>query len=454
MRNSSISFLLPVATLFAAASVSFAQAPQSQSSSSTITDQSWVAPSTELDQTLPYWLKFGGEEQIRAEGIVGAGFKLHDANDGYMLNRIRFDMKLLPLSWLKFDFQAQDAQAFWKNQKPYAPPYQDTWDLSRANVTIGNLETYHVQAQIGRQLMMFGDGRLIGNLEWLNSARAYDAARVDSSYGKYRLSAFAASVVLQQDGQVGYHNLGSYVEGFYGGLDNVIPESTIEPYFFWRRNPGQKMEDGKLGNEHFGVPGVRWVGKLPYGFDYGTEVAVERGSIATDTLSAWASHVALGYAIPPVRTFASHFTTEYNFASGGYNVKTGEHNTFDTIYASSHDKYDFTDEIGWKNIKNLRQTLSTNLTPKLGVAVKYGDYWLDNSRDALYTISSVVVSQSKNGTAGTWVGQELDGVLTYSFPNRSKIITGFGYLMPGTFLKETTPGHTYSYPFLGYSTSF
>lgn len=454
MRNPSTSLLVPAATLFALAGLSFAQAPQSQSSSSVATETSWLAPSTEMDQALPHWLQFGGEDQIRAEGVIGAGFKLHNANDGYLLNRIRFDMKLLPTSWLKFDFQAQDAQAFWKNQKPYAPPFQDTWDLSRANVTIGNLESNHVQAQVGRQLMMFGDGRLIGNLEWLNSARAYDAARVDSSYGKYRLSAFAASVVLQQDGQVGYHNLGSYVEGFYGGLDNVIPESTIEPYFFWRRNPGQKMENGKLGNEHFGVPGVRWVGKLPYGFDYGTEVAVERGSIATDTLAAWASHVALGYASPPVATFASHFTTEYNFASGGNSVKAGVHNTFDTIYASSHDKYDFTDEIGWKNIKNLRQTLSTNLTRKIGVAVKYGDYWLDNSHDALYTISSVVVAQSKNGTAGTWVGQEIDGILTYSFPNHSRVITGFGYLMPGTFLKETTPGHTYSYPFLGYNTNF
>lgn len=429
----------------------------SQSSSgiqSNTSGPSWLAPTTELDQALPSWLRFGGEEQIRAEGIVGAGFKAKDANDGYFLNRFRYDMKLLPESWLKFDFQVQDAQAFGMNKKPYAAPYQQTWDLSRAYVNIGDLEKYHVDAQVGRQLLKFGDGRLIGTLEWNNSARAYDAARVDVADGKYRLALFAATVVIQHDGEVGYENPGSYIEGLYGGLDNLIPHSTIEPYFIWRRNPSQKMGNAQLGNEHFGVPGVRWVGKLPYGFDYGSELAIERGSIATDSVAAWASHAALGHTIPVAGRFAPHFTAEYNFASGDNNSKDTVHNTFDTLYASSHDKYDLTDMIGWKNIKNLRGTLESKVTRRFGAAFKYSDFWLSNPHDSLYTITSSVVATSPKGTAGTWVGQELDGIVTYAFPNKSQIISGFGYLMPGTFLKMTTPGHTYSYPFLGYSTTF
>lgn len=448
-----VSGFMPVAALFVVSGL--CQAQNVQSTTSGNSDPSWLSPTSEINQVLPYWLRFAGEDQVRAEGVIGAGFKAHDANDGYMLNRFRYDMKVLPESWLKFDFEVQDAQAFWKNQKPYAAPYQQTWDLSRAYVDAGNLEKYHVEAMVGRQLMMFGDGRLIGNLEWNNSGRAYDAARVRLADGKYRLDTFAASVVIQQDGNVGTHNLGSYVEGFYGGLDNVLPNSTIEPYFFWRRNPAQKMENGNLGNEDFGTTGARWVGKLPQGFDYGTEIAIERGSMATDSLSAWASHVALGYAIPAVAAVHSHFTTEYNFASGDRNSKDGVHGTFDTIYGASHDKYDFTDQVGWKNIKNLRQTLSTNLSPKWGVAVKYSDFWLASRTDGLYNIASAVVARSSKGTAGTWVGQEVDGVLSYSMPkNHASLIAGFGYLVPGTFLKETTQGHTYSYPFIGYNTTF
>ncbi len=92
---------------------------------------SWISPTEKLDTHLPHWLRFQGEERVRAEGNVGTGFKT-GANDGYMLNRIRFDMQVAPASWLKFDFQTQDAQAFWKNQKPYTSPYQDTWNLRLA----------------------------------------------------------------------------------------------------------------------------------------------------------------------------------------------------------------------------------------------------------------------------------------------------------------------------------
>ena len=88
---------------------------------------------------MPPWLRFQGEERVRAEGTVGAGFKAK-ADDGYMLNRFRFDMQVVPASWLKLDFQTQDARAFCKNQKPYAPPYQDTWDLRLAYMETGNLE--------------------------------------------------------------------------------------------------------------------------------------------------------------------------------------------------------------------------------------------------------------------------------------------------------------------------
>jgi hypothetical protein len=81
---------------------------------------SWLSPAEKLDTHLPHWLRFHGEERVRAEGAVGAGFKT-DSDDGYMLNRIRLDMQVVPASWLKFDFQAQDARAFWRNQSPILP---------------------------------------------------------------------------------------------------------------------------------------------------------------------------------------------------------------------------------------------------------------------------------------------------------------------------------------------
>jgi Alginate export len=88
-----------------------------------------------------------------------------------------FDMQAAPASWLKFDFQTQDARAFWKNQKPYAPPYQHTLDLSLAYVEMGNLEKYHATFRAGRQELAFGDERLVGISNWTNVSRTFDGYR-------------------------------------------------------------------------------------------------------------------------------------------------------------------------------------------------------------------------------------------------------------------------------------
>jgi len=83
---------------------------------------SWLTPTEKLNAELPCWLRFHGQERLRAEGADGQGFQ--SMGDGYLLNRFRFQMDVLPTTWLTFHFQVQDAEAFGKNNP--APPYQDT----------------------------------------------------------------------------------------------------------------------------------------------------------------------------------------------------------------------------------------------------------------------------------------------------------------------------------------
>ena len=413
----------------------------------------WFAPTSEINHELPAWLRFTGEDRVRVEGFTGQGFK-PNATDIYTLNRFRFGTEIKPTDWLSFDGQTQDARAFWKNQMPYGPPYQATWDLTAAYAKIGNLERFHMQAMVGRQSLAFGDERVIGTAPWNNTPRTYDAVRTTFQVGRLTLDALAATAVLQKDGYVGVHNLGSYIEGFYGKLDHVLPGGVIEPYFFYRRNPLQKLESGALAHEHQGITGARLAGKLPLGFDYNSEVILERGSIGVDSVSAWASHLSFGYLLPFQRSHKWRALTEYNFASGDHNPKDGAHNTFDTIYASNHDKYGLSDQIGGKNIHHIRSGVEFQPSKRLLASFRYSDYWLASSVDALYNTSGTVVARSATGSAGRWVGQELDWVGSFKATRISQVGVGYAYLMPGTFLKMTTPGQTYTYPYLFYSTRF
>ncbi|HXE14437.1 MAG TPA: alginate export family protein [Bryobacteraceae bacterium] len=440
-----------LAALLLAASASGSLGLRAQAITPAVSESAWPSPVAKANSKLPCWLRFAGEERLRGEGTLGIGFK--DQTDRYLLNRVRLDMQILPSNWLKFEFQAQDARAFWR-EEPGKPPYQNTWDLRLAYMELGNLDRYHAMFRMGRQELAFGDERLIGNSNWTNAARSFDGYRAAVRFKKFRVDAFAASVVVLSNGDVGRHMPGNYTEGLYGEIDHVIPNATVQPYFIWRRNPGQKLGNGILGTEAFGTTGVRWIGKLPANFSYNSETAIQRGSLGTDSVAAWATHLEIGHQFPTTWRWQPKYVAEYNYASGDRNVNDTTRGTFDTLYASSHNKIEFADQVGWKNVQEFRTGPDFKPYRKLLIAIRYADIWLANAHDALYASNGTPTVIRADGSAGRWVGQEFDGTAIYSFTKANQLGGGYGYLLPGTFLKTAAGGHAYSYPFLFYSTSF
>ena len=65
-----------------------------------------------------------------------------------------------------------------------------------------------------------------------------------------------------------------------------------------------------------------------------------------------------------------------------------------------------------------------------------------------------MVARVPDGSAGRWVGQELDVAAAYSITPVTQLGAGFGHIFPGTFLQRATPGHGYGYPYLQITTKF
>ena len=97
---------------------------------------------------------------------------------------------------------------------------------------------------------------------------------------------------------------------------------------------------------------------------------MQRGSLQTDRLGAWASYLALSHKLPFKILGQPRYVAEYNFASGNSNSRDGIHGTFDQIYASGHDKLDLADQVGWKNIQNIRTGVDIKVKPKWGVSIR------------------------------------------------------------------------------------
>jgi Alginate export len=218
-----------VFVLLFAASISVAQQVNSNGA---VADKK---PSDDLNQQLPSWLKLSGEFRLRFEEFGSSGFI--NPEDSYLLTRTRFNLSIQPVSWLRFFGQAQDARAFFQNVPHPAPPYQDTWDIRQAFVEVGKTEKGPVALRAGRQEINLGDQRLVGSLDWTNTARSFDAVRLSLRHSGYRLDAFASSVVDQHDQELNHHKQGNNLHGLYGSLDSLLPGSTIEPYILWRLSP-------------------------------------------------------------------------------------------------------------------------------------------------------------------------------------------------------------------------
>ena len=404
-------------------------------------------PSDYLNEQLPTWLHFSGEFRMRFEESGSSGFS--SPEDGYLLTRTRFNVAIQPVNWLKFFAQTQDARAFFQGVPHPTAPYQDTWDIRQAFLEIGDSEKGPVALTVGRQELNFGDQRLLGSLDWTNTARSFDAVRVHVRHLGYRVDAFASSVVDQHDQELNHNTQGNDLHGLYGGLDSLVPAGTIEPYIFWRLSPlslSPGTEHGNRGKLNEKTAGIRWVGKLPFGFDYNIEMARQFGSLGLDRIDAWAGHWLLGKKFPLAK-LQPRWIAEYNYASGDSNPSDGTRGTFDQLYPTGHLKYGLTDQVGWRNIHDAHTGIELKMTKKLAVNAGFHDYWLASGRDGLYNAAGGLVSKSSNGSAGLHVGEEAEVYGTYTATKAIQFGVGYGHLFTGEFLNHTTRGHDYNYPY-------
>jgi hypothetical protein len=311
-----------------------------------------------------------------------------------------------------------------------------------------------VDVLAGRQVLKFGDERVIGPSDWLNVGRTFNVARVDVHHSDNTVSLFAASVVPGDNNDL--HNAlpGNNLYGLYGSLQNVIPKATFEPYVLWRVAPANSALPEEVGRGHLNevTIGLHMTGTLPADFDYNTEFDGQTGSLGAYSIHAWAGYASVGKTFRNVATSPRTFI-EGNYASGTTNPAGRDWNTFDSLYPSNHDKYGFADQVGRRNLVQFRVGAEEDLTKKWKVKEAFEGYWLATSNDNFYASSGAIAVPAHPG-ASRHIGNELDLVAEYTL--NSGLTFGFGYarLFAGQFLKTATPGHDYSYPYAYFQYNF
>jgi len=417
-----------------------------QAANSVDTAPAWVVPTADLNERLPAWLAFDGEYRNRVERFGGIGYK--PVNDNHDLSRLRVKLTIQPTHWLMFLGETQDSRVFFNRNIPSTPPYQNTFDIRQAYVQLGSSTNGWFDIVGGRQNLTLGEERLVGPSDWLNMGRTFDLVRLDLHPSWFRLSLFASSVIVARDGVIDHHLEGNNLHGAYGTLNRLIPHGTVEPYVFWRVAPARvKLSEnaGRGALSEFTV-GTRLVGTAPGALEYDVEMDRQFGSLGPDTIDSCAGH--WNVARPLNMRGRPRPFVEADYASGTKNPTSLTWGTFDQIYPSSHNKLGFADQVGWRNIEEVRAGMAESLSRKWKFTETYQNYWLASARDSLYTASGASVAQSATGSAGRHVGQEVDAWAEWDWRATANIGVGYARLLAGAFLNRTTLGKDYNYPFV------
>jgi Alginate export len=440
-----LALLLTTSLLSAGAQAQAQSAPAPSPPAADSDSPSWLFPIDKLNESLPSWLHIGGEYRARLEGPMGIGFA--NTNDFYLLDRLRVNVAIQPTDWLKFYGEVQDARILFNHHIPNANPFEDSWTLWQGYIQVGSSTSGWADALAGRQVLLFGDERVIGPSNWVNVGRTFDVARVDLHHHGFEVAVFGSSVVPGSNTFLHRAIPGNNFYGIYGSFKDIISRATFEPYVLWRLAPGNFGLPETVGRGHLNevTIGLHVKGTLSAGFDYDAEFDGQTGSLGASSIGAWAGYVGLGKTFRKV-TAAPRVFIEGNYASGTKNPAGRDWNTFDQLYPSNHDKFGFTDLVGRRNLVQFRIGVEENVGKKWKFKQAFEGFWLATSNDNFYA-SSGAISVPANPGASRHIGNELDLVAEYELNKGLNFGFGYARLFAGQFLKTTTQGHDYSYPY-------
>ena len=128
---------------------------------------------------------FDVQERLRWE-VRNNNFDFNDGvnaptDDNWLLQRFRLGVAIKPTDWLKIYAQAQDSREI-NSDRPDFPGLlgaegDDAFDLRQGYIEIGNPKEFPLTLKAGRQILSYGDERVIGAFDWNNIGRTFDAVK-------------------------------------------------------------------------------------------------------------------------------------------------------------------------------------------------------------------------------------------------------------------------------------
>jgi len=395
------------------------------------------------------WASFGGELRLRGEYWENYGFDGAAANDNdLVLGRALFHGDFHFGSQVRLFVEGRSALVTDRDLPGGRRTIdEDTIGVQNAfgEIIVNVDDTTTLTWRVGRQELEFGSGRLVGPDAWTNTARSWDAARVELKSGGWRIDGFYSRYAGVKKYEFNDWHTGPT---FYGVYASGEPGGGIHVDGYWfaldRRTAAF---NGSSGQEDRHTLGARVWGAVPdTGFGYDAEGAYQFGEVGGADVSASMFAAEAGYTFGGSAARPRVYVG-FDWASGDGTAGDGDAETFNQLFPDGHQFLGSMDFVGRQNI--MAVSVGGVCHPREDWTVTLDGHWfrLDDTGDGLYDAQGGVVRPGGLSTSSD-VGQEIDVTAAYRLNVHTTIEGGFGYFFAGEFLDESGGGKDMQWVYL------
>ena len=380
---------------------------------------------------------WGVEQRIRGEYRRGIGFN-QSTDDAFILSRTRAWIKAQIGDSLEFYIEGRNAKQHGdKFLADGNPAFEDQFDLFQGYVTAALCE--HFKLRVGREILSFGDQRLVGAFLWSNTSRSFDAIHGIVETDKTRVDFGGGEVVVIRPQTTNKRNEDDTFYFLYATAQQTCVEGMKASGFVFGRNTRRRG----VGDRDQHTVGARVWGQSPDSpYDYDFTGACQFGDVdykdgrEDAKIRAFALHGQMGRQFDCA--WDPKVTVESNWASGDSRPMRGTIETFDQLYPTNHFKYGIADMVGWKNQRNVGVHVKVAPNEKTSAQLSYFAFWLDEVNDSLYNAGGAATVTNISGSNDRFAGHEVDGQITYKLRKNITLSGGAGCFFPGSYVKDNT----------------
>lgn len=339
-----------------------------------------------------------------------------------ILLRVRPSFTITPTENSSVVFEPQFAKTF--GEVKYLGASTTT---NSANITSGNTvdtelsvhqayasySPFHlIQFTLGRQVLSYGDERIIGGLDWNNIARSFDVFKIRLNYSLSWTDFFASKLSNNNTSSTSSDDNSFY--GIYNHFNLGTGLQELEVYWLLltTRNVSSPSDI-----HTFGIRAASKISSFDYKIEADEQIGVLSGS------ESYQADLDFGFQIS---SFFKRVGLEGFIAGRDYNQ----------LFPTVHKFLGYADMLGRRNIMGAAVKTAFSIVDSVQFTLEYNYFLRTSTNSPAYQLNGTSTLGNGTASSSSQIGSEVDAVIKWDIDKHFGLEVGGCLFLPGSYLAD------------------